>query len=222
MVGCDKIGKYLLEELCKMKLKIKVIEFNKERCIELAKEFPDVKVVHGDGVESQVLLEEGIKDYDACISLTGKDETNLVITLFAWSHKVRKLITKVLSLSYTQMLRNVDIDNTVSPQDIILSDIQRFIRGISESSKNNDNDVISLYRFAGNNAEAIEFEVNKSFSAIGKSLKEIKVNRNVVVAFIIRNNQIIMPNGDTTIENNDRVIVIAPKNKSIGDLEEIL
>lgn len=222
MVGCGKIGKYLLSNLSKMKMKVKVIEFDKERCIEIAKEFPDVKVVHGNGIESEILLEEGIKDYDACISLTGKDETNLVITLFAWSHKVRKLITKVVSLSYTQMMRNVEIDNTISPHYIVLSTIHRFIRGISESGKNNDDDVKSLYRFAQNNAEAIEFEVRANFTAIGKSLKEIKVNKNVVIAFIIRNNHVIMPNGDTTIECNDRVIVIAPASKSIGDLEEIL
>lgn len=221
MIGCGKIGKHVLSNLNSMKIKIKVIEFDKERCIELAKQFPDVKIVHGNGVESEMLLDEGIKNYDACVSLTGRDETNLVITLFAWSHKVRKLITKVVSLSYIKMLNDVEIDNTISPYFIALSSIHRFIRGISEGGKNNDN-VKSLYRFAENNAEAIEFEVNKDFSALGKKLKEIKVDKNVIIAFLIRDNEVVMPNGDTTIEKEDRVIVIAPVSKNISKLEEIL
>lgn len=221
MIGCGKIGKHVLSNLSNMKMKIKVIEFDKARCIELAEQFPNVKIVHGNGIESEMLLEEGIKNYDACISLTGKDETNLVITLFAWSHKVRKLITKVVSLSYTQMLNDVEIDNTISPHFIVLSSIHRFIKGISENGKNNDN-VKSLYRFAENNAEAIEFEVNENFSEIGKSLKEIKVDKNIVIAFTIRDNEVIMPNGDTTIEKDDRVIIIAPVSKNVSKLEDIL
>ena len=221
MVGCGKIGKHLLANLSKMKVKIKVIEFDSERCLELAKEFPDVKIIHGNGIDSEMLIEEGLKDYDCVISLTGKDETNLVVTLFAWSYKVRKLITKIVSLSYTKMLNNVEIDNTISPYYIVLSSILRFIRGISEGGLNNDN-VKSLYRFAQNNGEAIEFEVSDKFPHVGKSLKEIKINKSVVVAFIIRNNQVIMPKGDTTIEVNDRIIIIAPTSKNLGKLEEIL
>ena len=218
IVGCGNIGRYLLKKLSKMKFKIKVIEFNKERCIELMNEFPNVEIAHGDGVDSDLLIEEGIKDYDCCISLTGADETNLVVTLFAWSCKIRKLITKITSLNYTKMLNGEEIDNTLSPHFSVLSAVHRFIRGISNND-DKDGTIKSLHRFAQNMAEAIEFEVTDSFENRGKTLKELPIKKDVVVAFVIRNGEVIMPNGNTSFEKNDRVIIVANANKNISSLE---
>lgn len=221
LVGCGSIGKYLLKDLVNLKFKIKVIEFDKNRCMELLKEFPEVTIVHGNGVDSETLIEEGIKDFDCCISLTGADETNLVVTLFAWSCKVRKLITKVISVSYTKMLHNVEIDNTLSPHFMVLSAVQRFIRGITD--KNQEIDVIkSLHRFSKNMAEAIEFDVGDDFTHLGKHLRQLKIRKNVVVAFIVRNNEIIIPNGETKLERNDSVIIVAESTQNIAKLEEII
>ena len=143
------------------------------------------------------------------------------MTLFAWSHKVRKLVTKVVSVSYSKMLNNVDIDNTLSPHLIVLSSIHRFIRGITGKGVHEEN-IKSLHRFAKNTAEAIEFEVKKDFAEIGQKLKEIKLKKDIVIAFIIRDNNVIMPNGETTFEENDRVIVIASAEKNVGNLMEII
>lgn len=221
MVGCGKIGTYLLKIFEQMKMKVKVVEFDREKCIETSNQFPDITVIHGNGIDSDMLIEEGIKEYDCCIAVTGEDEINLVVTLFAWSYKVRKLITKVVSVSYTKMLHNVEINNTLSPHLIVLSSIHRFIRGITEKGKREEN-IKSLYRFADNEAEAIEFEINKNFIGIGNKLKEIKLKKDIVVAFVIRNNKVIIPNGETTFEENDRVIVIASAEKNIGNLMEII
>ncbi len=221
MVGCGKIGKYLLNTLLKMKLRIKVVEFDKGRCIELAQEFPDVTIIHGNGIDADMLLEENIKDYDACLSLTGEDETNLVVSLFAWSCKIRKIITKVISVNYTKMLDNVEIDNTLSPHLIVLSSIHRFIRGIN-NSENKVGKIKSLYRFAKSKAESIELEIKEDFNYIGKSLKEVQIKKEVVIAFIIRNHEVIIPNGNTTLEKDDRVIVVASADRNIGNITEIV
>jgi len=221
LVGCGSIGKYLLKDLVKMKLKVKVIEFEQSRCMELMREFPEVTIVHGNGVDSKILLEEGIKDHDCCISLTGADETNLVVTLFAWSCQVRKLITKVISLSYTKMLHNVEIDNTLSPHLMVLSAVQRFIRGVSDKNQSIER-IKSLHRFSKNMAEAIEFDVEDNFAYLGQTLRQLKIRKNVVVAFLLRNNEIIIPNGETKIERNDRVIVVANATQNIAKLEEII
>ena len=221
LVGCGSIGKYLLKDLVNLKFKIKVIEFDKERCMELLQEFPEATIIHGNGVDSKTLVEEGIKDFDCCISLTGADETNLVVTLFAWSCKVRKLITKVISLSYTKMLHNVEIDNTLSPHFMVLSAVQRFIRGITD--KKQEIEVIkSLHRFSKNMAEAIEFDVGEDFIHLGKSLRQLKIRKNIVVAFLVRNNEIIIPNGETKLERNDSVIIVAESTQNIAKLEEII
>lgn len=221
MVGCGKLGKYLLNMFMKMKLKVKVVEFDNGRCIEIANEFPDVTIIHGNGVDADMLLEENIKDYDACLSLTGEDETNLVVSLFAWSCKIRKIITKVVSVNYTKMLANVEIDNTLSPHLIVLSSIHRFIRGINNSEEKGGK-IKSLYRFSKNKAESIELEITEDFNHIGKSLKEVRIKKEVVIAFIIRKREVIIPNGDTTLEKGDRVIVVASADKNIGNITEIV
>ena len=115
VVGSGKIGKYLFKNLSQMKLKTKVVENNKEKCIDTAEQFPEITVVHGNGVDAELLIEEGIKDYDCCVAITGEDEINIVVTLFAWSHKIRKLITKVISVNYSKMLNNVDRRPRASP-----------------------------------------------------------------------------------------------------------
>ena len=221
LVGCGKIGKYLLDDLKNRKLKIKIIDSDKDRCIELAEEFPEATIIHGDGTDSKMLIEEEIKDYDCCISLTDDDETNIVVTLFAWSNQVRKIITKVVSLNYAKMLKYAKINNTLSPRFIILSGIHRFIRGIDENRKYETN-IKSLHRFSKNMAEVIEFEITEEFDALGKTIKDIGVVRDVVIAFIIREEEIIIPSGRTTIEKNDRVIVIVAANKNIGSIEDII
>lgn len=218
MVGCGKIGQYILKNFIKMKLKVKVVEFDNNRCIELAEKFPEAMIIHGNGIDSDMLLEEGIQNYDAVISLTGKDETNLVVTLFAWSYQIRKLITKIVSVSYTKMLHNVKIDNTLSPHLIVLSSIHRFIRGISSS----DGKIKSLYRFSNNMAEAIEFEITDDFKYAGKSLKDINMKKDVIIAFILRKHEVIIPKGDTTIEKEDRVVFLAPTSKNIGNIIETI
>lgn len=227
IVGCGNIGKYLLQNLSKTKLKIKVVESNKDRCMELIQEFPNIEVVHGDGIDSDTLMEEGIQNFDSCISLTGVDETNLVVTLFAWSCKVRKLITKISSVNYTKMLHNEDIDNTLSPHLVVLSSVHRFIRGIDNKEKakginNGSSTIKSLHRFAQNMAEAIEFEITDSFLKLGQCLKCLNIKKDVVIAYIIRNGEIIIPNGETCFEKNDRVVVVANVNKNVARVEEIL
>ena len=168
-----------------------------------------------------MLIEEGIKDFDCCISITGADETNLVVTLFAWSCKVRKLITKIVSLSYSRMLHNVQIDNTLSPHLIVLASIHRFIRGIENNSMHVEN-IKSLYRFAKNKAEAIEFEATQDLEFLSQKISEINLRKDIVIAFIIRNKKVIIPHGETTIEENDKVMIIASSDKNIGRLAEIV
>lgn len=221
VVGTGKIGKYLFKNLSTLKLKTKIVENNKERCLETSEQFPDFTVIHGNGADADLLVEEGIKDYDCCVAITGEDEVNLVVTLFAWSHKIRKLITKVVSVNYTKMLNNVDINNTLSPHFVVFSSIHRFIRGITERGAHEEN-IKSLYRFAKNTAEAIEFEVQKEFIGIGKKLKDINLKKDIVVAFVIRDNKVIIPNGTTTFEKGDRVIIISSAEKNLSKLDEII
>ena len=218
IVGCGNIGEKLVSNLIKMNIKVKIIEFNLKRCQELSEKFEKAVVVFGDGLNSDLLLEEGIKDFDCCVSLTGNDELNLVTSMFAWSCKIRKIITKISSIAYTEMLHNVEIDATVSPYSIILSSVIKYIRSLDYCV---DSSLQTLYRLANNQIDAIEFKIEKEEKYCGKKLSNLKLKQDILIGTIIRGKDVIMPDSNSTIENGDNVIIIAKANMGIGKIEDI-
>lgn len=219
IVGSGNIGEKLINNLTKLGMKVKVIEFDLKRCQELSEKYGDVEVVYGEEINSDLLIEEGIKDYDCCVSLTKQDESNLVISMFAWSCKTKKIITKISSIAYTSMLHNVKIDTTVSPYSIILSSVIRYIRNI----QNRVNESIrELYRLANNQVEAIEFYIDKDYEYCNKKLGLLKIKQGIMVAFIVRDREVIIPNEDQELKKGDRVIVIAKASDGVSQLEDII
>lgn len=218
MVGCGNIGEKLIGNLLKMNIKVKIIEFDLKKCQELSEKFEEATVVFGEEVNSDLLIEEGIKDYDCCISLTGNDESNLVISMFAWSCKTRKIITKIRSISYTSMLHNVEIDTTVSPYFIILSSIIKYIRSIKDCINNS---IQTLYRFANNQVDAIEFVIDKNYDYCNKPITELKLKENVLIGFIVRGKDVVIPNGDTVFMQGDSVIIVAKADMGISEVGDV-
>lgn len=218
MVGCGNIGEKLISNLLKMNIKVKIIEFDLKKCQELSEKFEEATVVFGEEVNSDLLIEEGIKDYDCCISLTGNDESNLVISMFAWSCKTRKIITKIRSISYTSMLHNVEIDTTVSPYFIILSSIIKYIRSIKDCINNS---IQTLYRFANNQVDAIEFVIDKNYYYCNKPIAELKLKENVLIGFIVRGKDVVIPNGDTVFMQGDSVIIVAKADMGISEVGDV-
>lgn len=218
MVGCGNIGEKLISNLLKMNIKVKIIEFDLKKCQELSEKFEEATVVFGEEVNSDLLIEEGIKDYDCCISLTGNDESNLVISMFAWSCKTRKIITKIRSISYTSMLHNVEIDTTVSPYFIILSSIIKYIRSIKDCINNS---IQTLYRFANNQVDAIEFVIDKNYDYCNKPIAELKLKENVLIGFIVRGKDVVIPNGDTVFMQGDSVIIVAKADMGISEVGDV-
>lgn len=218
MVGCGNIGEKLIGNLLKMNIKVKIIEFDLKKCQELSEKFEEATVVFGEEVNSDLLIEEGIKDYDCCISLTGNDESNLVISMFAWSCKTRKIITKIRSISYTSMLHNVEIDTTVSPYFIILSSIIKYIRSIKDCINNS---IQTLYRFANNQVDAIEFVIDKNYDYCNKPIAELKLKENVLIGFIVRGKDVVIPNDDTVFMEGDSVIIVAKADMGISEVGDV-
>lgn len=218
IVGSGNIGEKLISNFINMNIEVKVIEFDLKRCQELSEKFEEATVVYGDGVQSELLLEEGIKDFDCCISLTANDESNLVISMFAWSCEVRKIITKISSISYTSMLHNVTIDSTVSPYSIILSSVIKYIRSIKDCMNNS---IQTLYRFAKNQAEAIEFVIDKDYEYCNKPLAELKIKSDALIAFVVRDKEIIVPDSNTVLKKGDRTIIIATAEVGVSKVEDI-
>jgi len=225
LVGCGTIGLYLARQLCRSKIKVKIIEFDKKRCKDLLEELPEAEITYGDGVESGLLLEEGIKKYDACISLTGADETNLVVAMFAWSCGVKSIITKVVSPSYAEILHGVSIDCTVSPSLTAAEKLLKYVRTVENYSRKAPGDIRSIYMLANSNAEALEFSADEDsfpYCNIKFSSPDFKLKPNTLIAAIIRKEDIIIPDGNSFILPGDRAVVITVKENKYNCLRDII
>lgn len=222
IVGAGTTGRYLAEQLLAEKLQVKILDSDRERCIELAGILPEADIAYAKEVDEKVLLEEGIRSSDVCVTLTGKDETNLVISLFAWSCNVASIITKVNSPSYERLLNKVNIDITISPVTTSVELLMRFIKNVTVYNEQG-NDIQRFYQIANGKTSAIEFIAYDDFSKKNVPLcsKDFRLKKDVVIGAIIRKGQVIIPNGQSSIQTGDRVVVIAKNDSQLNILNDI-
>ena len=218
IVGGSKIGYYLAGELSKKKYKIKLIESNRTVAEELADELPRVTVIHGNGTQHDLLIEEGIEAMDAFVALTDIDEENMVVSMFANKMKVKKTITQIKNDDLYGMLDELGINNNVSPKEIVSNRIISYIRALANTRGSN---VLTLYRLVNDQVEALEFYAKKPERIYNKPLKELRIKENCLIACIIRENEVIIPNGNDCIKLGDSVIVVTT-HKNFDDLTDIL
>ncbi len=218
IVGGDRIGYYLATELSKKKYSIKLIESNKDRANFLAESLPKVTVVHGNGTQHDLLTEEGIEAMDAFVALTNIDEENMIVSMFANKMKVEKTITQIKSDDLIDMLGELGIQNTVSPKKIVANRIISYIRALSNKRGSN---VLTLYRLVNNKVEALEFKAKGQEKFFDKPLKTLKTKDNCLIACILRNGEVIIPNGNDYITAGDNVVVVTT-HKNFDDLTDIL
>ena len=217
IVGGSKIGFYLADELSKKKYKIKLLESDRETAEELAELLPRVTVIHGNGTQHRLLLEEGIEAMDAFVALTDIDEENMVVSMFANKMKVKKTITEIKSDELYGMLDELGIKNNVSPKEIVSDRIISYIRALANTRGSN---LQTLYRLVNNQVEALEFYAKKPERIYDKPLRELSMKDNCLIACIIRHNTVIIPDGNSVIKLGDNVIVVT-KNKNYDDLTDI-
>lgn len=217
IVGGSRIGYYLADELSKKKYRIKLIESDKATAEALAEELPRVTVINGNGTQHDLLIEEGIEAMDAFVALTNVDEENMIVSMFANKMKVRKTITQIKSDDLYDMLAELGIANNVSPKDIVANRIISYIRALDNSVGSN---VLTLYRLVGNRVEALEFLAKREEKIYNVPLRELKIKKNCLIACIIRKTNVIIPNGNTSIQLGDNVIVVTT-HKNFDDLTDI-
>lgn len=217
IVGGGKIAYYLAEKLISEGVSVKIIENDKNRAENLSKDLSAATVILGDGTEHEILDEESIKESDACVTLTGMDEENVVISLYAQSRGVGKVITKVDRPSILKMTNRLGLDSVVSPRICIANHILRFVRAHKAEAGAGINTLYKLH----DKVEALEFTVDESFSGEGIPLKELQIKRNILLGGIVRGEEYILPNGESKMLKGDKVIVVAPA-QGINKLSEIL
>ncbi len=218
IIGGGRISLYLAERLLKNKYKVKIIESNYDRCLELSDLLKEATIIHGDGTDQELLLEEGIKDIDACVSLTGIDEENIIISMYADKQNAHKVICKINKTSFASLLKTVGLASIISPKEITSARIVRYVRAVNNARGNN---VVRLYKLVNEKVEAIEFLASDEKNLFNIPLSELKIKKDILIAAIIRDNEIITPSGQTMIQEGDSVIVIS-KDHILYQLGDIL
>ena len=218
LLGGSRTALYLADMLTGIGSNVKIIERDEKTCTELCEALPKAVIINGDGAQQELLLEEGLPSLDAFVSLTGMDEENILISIFAASQKVPKVISKVNRDELASMAVRLGLDCIVSPQKIIADVLVQYARALQNSLGSN---VETLYKLMDGKAEALEFNVRSDFRQINVPLKELKFKSNILIAGIIRYRKTIIPAGDDVILPGDRVIVIAA-NQRLSDLSDIL
>ena len=218
IIGGGKIAYYLSRQLSTQGIKVKIIEKDKNRCQVLAEKLPYVTIIHGDGSDDELLNEEGIENTDAVLALTGLDEENIVLSLSAKNLYHKKTIAKVTRMNYTGLSNVLKVDSIVAPKKIVASQIIRYVR--AKMNKDHDSAVKTLYKIVDGEVEAVEFKVTEHFKFLHKTINEMKIKEHVLVAAIIRENEVIVPKGNTTMELNDYVIIVSRGEimKSLNDM----
>ena len=218
IVGGSRLGYYLAEALTRIGIKVKIIEKNYNRCVELSELLPKVLVINGDACDQKLMNAECAGKADALITLTDIDEINLVISLFAGQIGVPKTITKMDRIDQFEAFKAMGVDSIVSPKHIICDDVLRYVRAM----RNHRSDaVISLHRIVNHKVDALEFRVDKDMPKVDIPLKELKLKKNTLIACIRRKGKLIFPDGNETIQPEDTVIVVSTSENKIANLRDI-
>jgi trk system potassium uptake protein TrkA len=208
----------LAQQLLDLGIRVKIIEQNYDVCEHLSQRLPKATIIHGNGTVEQLLLQEGIAYMDAVATLTGDDEDNILISLFAQTVSKAKIITKVSRFGFSQVISNLNLGSVFYPR-LIASDITvRFTRALQNSLGSN---VEKLYKLIGGKVEALEFRATAASSVCGKALMDLKLRPNLLIGAINRDGKILTPGGRDTIEPGDMVVVVTTA-KGLDDLDDIL
>ena len=218
ITGGGKLGYYLARQLSETGgYNVKIVEMDEERCEHLCEALPGVHIVHGDGTDRAVLLEQGIENQDAFVALTTIDEENIISAMYASSLGVGKTVAKVNRVSY-EVLESIGMDSAISSKEIAANRIIGYVRALENSGE--ESSVQTLYKLVGGQIEALEFKISSDFRGIDVPLKDLEIKRDTLIACIIRNYKVIFPSGNDCIEKDDSVVVVTKANH-ISSINEI-
>lgn len=218
ILGGSRTAYYLAKMLLSSGNSVTIIDKNPERCQELDEALPGATIILGDGAQQEILLEEGLKNMDAFVSLTGMDEENILLSYYAASQNVPKVITKINRSEFVTVANRMGLDTIISPRRTISDVIVRYARALQNTVGNN---VDKLYKIMDGNAEALLFNVNSDFEYIDIPLKDISFKKNILIAGILRNRKAIVPTGNDVITAGDKVVVISTDH-ILYDLADII
>ncbi len=217
--GGGRVGYYLARRLLELGMFVKIIEKDPVKCEDLCQALPRATVIHGNASDQELLTEEGIDEADALVALTGVDEENIILTLYAKSRGVDKVVAKVNEDSRAQLGEELGIDGIVAAKEATADAIMSYVRARQNSYQSSN--VESMYELVDDKVEALEFYIREDTDYTYVPLKDLPVKKNNLIACIGRKRDIIIPGGEDMIKPGDSVIVVTTRKK-VQNIEDIL
>jgi trk system potassium uptake protein TrkA len=200
IAGGGKTGYYLAKKLSDFGVAVKIIEIDRERCEYLTDRLNNVLVLHGDATDPNLLHEENLEEMDAFVAVTGFDEENLLLSLLAKQQNIEDVVAKVSRKSYAALIENLGVNMTINPMDMCATNILRFIQ---------KSGIVIFSQLIQGQAEFTEIWAEKGMPITDRTLSELDIPEGVIIAAIHRNNEIIIPSGNTKIQDEDRVVILS-------------
>lgn len=220
IIGGGKTSYHLAKFLCGAGISVKIIELSFDRCHELSELLPpNVVIVNGDGTDETLLLQEDIEQVGAVIPLTGIDEENILLSLYALRvNPDVKVITKVNHINFSSVINALELGSIVYPRYMTAETIRTYVRAKKNSIGSN---IETLYRLFDDRVEAIEFKIETDTEYTGVPLKELRFKDNLLIASIIRGGKSLIPSGTDCIKRGDSVIIVTT-HSGFDNIRDIL
>lgn len=218
IAGGGELGHYLTDILVKSGMEVKIIEKDPKRCEEMCMLWDDVTVINGDASDQNVLLEAGLEHTGGFVALTNLDEENILLSLFAKSAGVAKLVTKINRIDFEDVIKHLDLDTIIYPKNITSDTIVRYVRSLKSTVGSN---VEVLHQFIKGKIEASEFTISDKSAVTDTPLMELTLKQGVLVAAILRDRKVIIPRGGDMIKTGDAVVIVSDQ-LGLHDITDIL
>lgn len=218
LIGAGRTAIYLTKQLLDMGLKVKVIEDNMEECENMCELFPKATIICGDPTDKNLLQEEGIRDAEAIITNTTIDEENIMLSLYAKSCSKARVITKIHRISYDEIIQDLNIGSVIYPKFITAEAIIKYVRAMKNSI---GSQMESLYRLNNNRVEALELIIRENSPIVGIPLQDLRLQKDVLIGCISRGGKAMIPDGRSTVEVGDTIILVTTRT-GIHDIQDAL
>ena len=218
IVGGGTITYYLAQRLLDVGINTKIIDPSPARCEELSEKLPKATIICGDGTDEKLLLQEGLASVDGFAALTGLDEENILLSLYAKKTSHAKVVTKINRINFSGVLDDLKMDTISYPRLITADTIIKYARSMDASLNSN---VENLYKLEDGRAEALEFYIKEPSKVTGVPLGKLRIRKNILVCCINRGGKIIIPGGQDELLVGDSVIVVLTHSR-LHDIKDIL
>ena len=217
LCGGGRVCIYLATALSKSGISVTVMEKDYARCQQLSELLPDCTIIHGNAGDTDLLESEGLTRFDAVVTLTGEEELNMIVSLYATSVGVPQVITKLGHITNRSIIDTLNLGSVVCPKELVAGNIVRYVRAM----QNQTGAAVSIHPIADGQVEAMEFHVDENTRGCGTPLKNLKPKANVLIASITHGSVTEIPNGDSVFHAGDIVVVVTTNRGSIRQLNDI-